>query len=112
VITKQIQDLEEAVLMAYTSLAAVRLALENAQELPENNVFESMDDAKAKLRGDLYTKAEQDCESLHNGGKAKYEREFMVDDVVYIATLDVEYNRHDKTYYFIEESEFSITVKA
>ena len=35
----------------------------------------------------------------------------MVDDRVYVAELTVEYNRHDKMYYYIEESEFSIAEK-
>ena len=41
-----------------------------------------------------------------------YEQEFMVGDVVYVATLKCEYNRHDKRYYYLDGQEFSITPKA
>ncbi len=35
----------------------------------------------------------------------------MVDGREYMATLDVEYNRHDKTYYYIESVRLSIQEK-
>lgn len=75
---------------------------------PENNVFASMDDAEATLEDRLRSKAHDDCEGSYNCGMDSYEQEFIVDGKHYLATLDCEYNRHDKTYYYLEESSFSV----
>ena len=34
--------------------------------------------------------------------------EFIVDEKRYVAILEVEYNRHDKTYYFVDGSDFRV----
>lgn len=36
-----------------------------------------------------------------------YEQEFIVSGVRYLGTLECEYNRHDKTYYYVEDAKFS-----
>ena len=53
----------------------------------------------------------EDCEGAGNCGMDKYTQEFIVGDMHYIATLTVEYNRHDKTYYYIDETDFTVTPK-
>ena len=110
-ITKQVQELTTCMEAARLAYEEAEINLSSALKLPENNVFEYIEDAEVNLHSALYTEAEQDCEGSYTCGNYQYEREFMVDGVVYTATLDVEYNRHDKTYYFIEDSEFSIAPK-
>lgn len=55
----------------------------------------------------LLGQAREDCEGAYNCGADHYDQEFMVGDVRYLGTLTVEYNRHDKTYYYIDGSNFS-----
>jgi hypothetical protein len=78
------------------------------EEAPENNVYDTLEDAKKAIKGRLYCYAEQDCEGSHCCGDEEYTQEFTVAGEKYIATLKVDYNRHDKTYYYIDDASFSM----
>ena len=106
-----IEELKAAVKTAKEGVAVAEQALAAFEALPENNVFESLEKAES-LEDVLRGRAHEDCEGAGNCGAEEYMQEFMVDGVVYAATLTVEYNRHDKTYYYIDGSEFSIAAKA
>lgn len=51
--------------------------------------------------------ADDDCEGSHNCGLDEYRQEYIVDNIKYVGILNVEYNRHDKTYYYVEDSSYS-----
>lgn len=72
-------------------------------QAPENNRFETEDDAEGALYEMLRDRAHADCEGSYNCGNSEYEQGFFVGDQEYVAVAKVEYNRHDKMYYFIEE---------
>lgn len=95
------------VMEAKAALKYAEEQLEAFDQSPENNVFESLDAAYA-LEEVLRDRAYQDCEGAYNCGNDYYEQEFIVDGKHYIASAKVEYNRHDKTYYYIEEFDFKI----
>lgn len=59
----------------------------------------------------LEDEARNDCEGAGNCGAEEYTQEFMVAGVVHVGTLKVEYNRHDKTYYYVDGSKFSVAEK-
>jgi hypothetical protein len=101
------EELKEAIVQANAALTTAKAALEVFEAKAENNVFQSLDTANYKVEGMLESRAHQDCEGSHNCGDPEYTQEFMVDGTKYIGTLRVEYNRHDKTYYYIESSEYS-----
>lgn len=91
-----------------------RQALTNAEDalavfdaLPANNVYGTLESAEVKVENMLLHRAHEDCEGSHNCGAPAYTQEFIVAGVHYIGTLTVQYNRHDKTYYFIDEYEFT-----
>ncbi|EJO27457.1 hypothetical protein QWC_31731 [Achromobacter marplatensis] len=67
-----------------------------------------MEDAEGEVEEMLRGRAHEDCEGSYNCGAEVYDQEFMVDGVKYVGTLKCEYNRHDKTYYYLEEAEFSV----
>jgi hypothetical protein len=46
------------------------------------------------------------CEGSYCFGDDEYTQDFYVGDDLYRATLTVEYNRHDKTYYYVDGDEF------
>ena len=73
----------------------------------ENNTFDTLEEATDTLEDVLYGMARADCEGSYNCGSPEYTREFMVGDVKYLAKLEVEYDRHDKTYYYIYGRKFS-----
>jgi len=72
--------------------------------------YSSLDNAQS-LRWDLLEKASDDCEGSYNCGEEFYTKDFYVDGVLYEGRLDVEYNRHDKRYYFVDSHEFSYRIK-
>ena len=104
------ESLKAEIDIAQKALGVAQTAYDAFNQATENNVFESLEAAEA-LEDALSDRAFQDCEGAGNCGANVYEQEFMVGDVVYVATLECEYNRHDKTYYYLDGSEFSIRPK-
>ena len=76
--------------------------------LAENNVYDTVEIAEDNLHQILQDRAFEDCEGAGNCGLDEYRQEFLVDGKKYIAILGVEYNRHDKTYYYIDGTDFCI----
>lgn len=103
-----LETLKKEVEIAKQALIEAGAALIDFSEQPENNVYASLEDA-GELEGILSDIAFNDCEGAHNCGAPEYSRGFMVGGKQYVAKLTVEYNRHDKIYYYIEQSEFSIS---
>lgn len=64
--------------------------------------------AEPAIYSKLEAEAHSDCEGSYNCGNPQYTQQFYVNDVLYEGVLDVEYNRHDKTYYYIEETNFTV----
>lgn len=106
-----LKELLDNVKVAQIALEKANMALEIFKQTPQNNVFESVDKACSVLEQRLTDQAFADCEGAHNCGSPEYHQEFIVDGIHYIATLKCEYNRHDKTYYFIDGSIFTYKVK-
>lgn len=89
-------------------LREAEIELWKLQSSPENNRFSCMKVAERAIEAKLEVEAEEDCEGKYNCGNPQYTQEFYVNDQLYIGILDVEYNRHDKTYYYVEESTFTV----
>lgn len=104
------EALKAAIEEAKKNLAAAEQALEDFIALPQNNVFASLDDACAELEDRLRGQASQDCEGSYNCGADEYVQQFIVDEILYEGKLTVEYNRHDKTYYYVDGAKFSYSV--
>lgn len=73
----------------------------------ENNVYDSVE-AAGILEDVLLDRARNDCEGSYNCGEEFYTQDFLVDEVAYRAVLKCEYNRHDKTYYYVDGHKFRI----
>ena len=71
--------------------------------------FETHEDAKDYLYEYLGEKASNACEGSYNRGNDEYTQQYqlIVEDTIYEGKIEVEYNRHDKTYYFVEDIEYS-----
>lgn len=102
------KDLLEAnVKAAQEALVNAQAELEAWKYAPENNQFNDLDEAVGLIEDALRDRAHADCEGSHNCGNDSYTQEFIVSGVRYLGTLSCEYNRHDKTYYYLEEAHFS-----
>lgn len=105
------EELINKVKSAEIALFSAKEALQNFLDLPENNVYVDLLTATKLVERKLQEKAFNDCEGADNCGLESYEQLFMVNDDTYLGTLYCEYNRHDKTYYYIEDSRFEYVKK-
>ena len=101
------QELELSVANAKAELATAEAALQAFNDAPENNRFDHLQVALDTIEDDLRSQAFEDCEGAYNCGADSYSKDFYVGDTLYRGTAEFEYNRHDKTYYYIEECEFT-----
>ena len=108
---KTLTELEANVKAAEENLFLANKELSEFETSPENNVFESLADAESVIEDRLLARAENDCEIAGECGFDEYLQEFIVDGQHYIGTLSVEYNRHDKRYYYVEEYKFRFDAK-
>jgi len=104
----ELEELNEAVSTAQEALELAQSDLFNYLVKPENNTFTDLEVASGTIEGKLYSRADEACEGSYSRGQDEYVQLFYVNDVLYKGTLEVEYNRHDKTYYYIDETEFSV----
>ena len=106
------EELQSAVSKAEKALASAKAALLAFDTAPPNNNFASLEAAEDELTERLADAAADACDAPGCFGDDKYVAEFTVDGVAYIGTLEVEYNRHDKKYYYVEKTTFSYVVKS
>ena len=84
-------------------------------ELIHSNIcffqFDNHEEAEDTIKEALHNKAHNDCEGSYNRGNDEYTQEYQLidSDAVYLGKIEVEYNRHDKTYYFVDEVEYSFS---
>lgn len=102
------EELLARVTEAQQALTEAQQALYQFDTDPQNNVFESVEQASEVLEDRLLNEAHDDCEGSYNVGAEEYRQEFIVEGKRYVAILEVEYNRHDKTYYYVDGSDFRV----
>ena len=105
------KELENTLSAALKAVESAKSDLRAFDTAAENNVYPSLEDAEYEVTEKLLEIASDDCEGAHSVGAPKYTAEFMVDGVTHIGTLKVEYNRHDKTYYYVDGHKFSYVVR-
>ena len=103
-----IEDFEKNIVELNATLKNLQKDFDRVVNSPWYNVFADMASAEIYLENKLEDEAFLDCEGAGNVGDWRYEQEFIVNDKHYVARLDVEYNRHDKTYYYIDCTNFTI----
>lgn len=101
------QELELSVSNAKAALATAEASLQAFNDAPENNRFDNLDDALSHVEDDLRQQAFDDCQGAYNCGADSYSKEFYVGETLYRGTAEFEYNRHDKTYYYIDGCTFT-----
>lgn len=73
--------------------------------------FDNHDDARCRIEDVLCSAAHDNCEGSNRCGKSEYTQEYQLidSDVVYEGKIKVEYDRHDKTYYYVDEVDYSFS---
>ncbi|MFJ7982360.1 nicotinate phosphoribosyltransferase [Lysinibacillus xylanilyticus] len=71
-------------------------------DLTEENETEKMSDLEGYIYEVASDWAKADCEGRHNCGNDTYDVRFKLGDKIYSVEVGFSYNRHDKTYYYIE----------
>jgi len=101
------QELEAVISAAKLTLKRAREALQEWESLAENNRYDDMGTAEQEIAERLERQAVKDCRGSYNCGADCYTQDFIVGEKTYRGTLTCEYNRHDKTYYYVESCEFT-----
>ena len=65
-------------------------------------VFKTMQDAEDTLQDEAWDEAAESCEGSYCMGDDTYTRLAQVGDEFYEFKFDMEYNRHDKRYYYVD----------
>jgi hypothetical protein len=105
------QELLDNIKEAKILLNNAEYALEVFEDSLENNTFTDMQKAEYTVYDRLEDKARKACEGSYCYGDSEYVQEFIVNGVHYIGTLSVDYNRHDKTYYYVDGTNWSVVEK-
>jgi predicted nuclease with TOPRIM domain len=103
----RINGMKENIKSLKVTVSKYETELDKLESHPTLYMYESLDDAEGYLWEILRERAFQDCEGSGNCGDEYYEQEFIVDGILYNGKLEVEYNRHDKTYYYIDGTKWS-----
>jgi hypothetical protein len=100
--------LHSAILAAENDIALARDAIDDLTSEAGNNVYDSLEDAQGEIEDALHAKASDACEGSHCMGLDEYHQMFMVDGQVFKATMKCDYDRHDKRYYYVYATAFSV----
>jgi len=107
-IKDKIEHWKNEVVKAEKHLEQCKQTLENLQAYPENHIYLDRETAESFIFEHLENKAYADCAGSYKRGSDEYRQEFIVDGVHYVGILTCEYNRHDKTYYYLDDSDFRV----
>jgi hypothetical protein len=106
------EELQHNVKEAEKALAYAQQQLFAFERSPDNFRYDSVDEA-TELEWDLRDQASEDCEGSYNVGADEYRQDCYIDGKLHTAILyAIEYNRHDKRYYFVDGSKFRIEDEA
>lgn len=102
------ETFEAKVYQAQKALDAANAELAAFESRAENWLFDTLYEAGG-LEEVLLGRAAEDCEGSYNVGDEEYRQECLIAGKKYVAVLyDIEYNRHDKRYYYLDGHEFRI----
>lgn len=102
-----IEVLERNVSAARAALALAELELSEYKLAPERNQFETVEEAMESL-SDVALSEATDCCGHHQMGDDRYAYRCFVGGEPHTVVIDVEYNRHDKQWYYVDEWRVSI----
>jgi hypothetical protein len=85
------------------SLQETKRALQLSREY---NTYSDQKEAEHRVEGLLEDLANNDCKGSYNRGLDEYLCEYSVNGKNFLCVATPEYNRHDKTYYYVDSIEY------
>lgn len=92
-----------------TKIAELETSMSVFDDQLENNQYESHESAERVIFNRYENIAGEACEGSYCCGASEYKQQYQIsgNPAVFEATVSFEYNRHDKTYYYIDDSDYS-----
>jgi hypothetical protein len=83
--------------------------LEDFDSALENNQYDAHNDAEGHIHERYLGIAGEACEGSYCYGESEYKQRYQIkgNPALFEATVSFEYNRHDKTYYYIDGQDYS-----
>ncbi len=105
-------EMDEKVKFHQSEIARLEAEKEGIDSLLENNQYKDHDDAEGAIDERFRSVAFEACQGAYNYGDDQYTQRYQVadDPAIYEATVKIEYNRHDKMYYYIDGVDYSYKV--
>lgn len=110
-IKEKIAKLKFDMHIVQAELALIQEELNRAEGDIQNHIYDSLEEAENFLFSMFENMAHEDCQGTHNCGDEEYTQDFIVGGKEYTAIGSFEYNRHDKTYYYIDSGGYSYKEK-
>ncbi len=94
------------------AIAALEQQIDSIDSALENNVYVSHDAAERAIFTRYKNIASEACEGSYCCGNREYRQQYKLkgDATIFEALVTFEYNRHDKTYYYIDGIDYSFSV--
>lgn len=91
------------------AIEVLEQSLIDFDSLIENNQYTDHTNAEYSITGRFENIAHEQCEGAHNCGEEMFKQIYQIagNSNTFEATVKFEYNRHDKTYYYIDGTTYS-----
>ena len=90
------------------AIAVLEQSLDDFDSLLENNQYADHEYAQESITERFHSIAHEQCQGAYNCGDPIFKQQFQIDGNpnMFEASVEFEYNRHDKTYYYIDETNY------
>lgn len=91
------------------AIGILEQSLDDFDSLIENNQYSDHKNAEYSITGRFSYIASEQCEGSHNYGEEMFKQQYQIagNSNTFEASVQFEYSRHDKTYYYIDETNYS-----
>ena len=103
------EQIAEEIAAHHKAIAKLEQSLDDFDSLIENNQYTDQKDAEYSITNRFSCIAYEQCEGAGNCGLPMFKQRYQItgNPNTFEATVEFEYNRHDKTYYYIDGTRYS-----
>lgn len=102
----RIAELNAEAKQHYDALARINSQKAQLEDNILNFVYDNLKQAKAAIEDYLYEEASETCGDMMCGNP-ELERDYIVNGIRYVCTGHFEYDRHDKRFYYLFDSQYT-----
>jgi hypothetical protein len=102
-------EMVSKIIILQNEIAVLEGQIEAFDSAIENNQYADHADAESRITDRYSDIAHEQCEGAGNCGEPQFKQKYQIagNPNLFEATVDFEYNRHDKTYYYIDGTDYS-----